>query len=146
MRNKVIAAQAVIVLLVVVWFKVYLPRMEKARAMAEVLARENRIEAFYQSMAVEDSSREVVPPGGQAPTHPLQLRETPSVGEVEQALGAPGGEQRDFAGGMHLTWTGTRHTLEASFNHGRLYCLTFTDRQTGHGALVYESSQYWHPF
>jgi len=120
--------------------------MEKARAAAEVAAGEKKIETFYQSIVVADPSREVTRPDAKGPEHPLRLRQTSSVDEVEQALGAPNGERRDFAGGMHLTWTGSKHTLEASFNQGRLYCLTLTDCQTGRGAMVFESSTYFHPF
>ena len=66
--------------------------------------------------------------------------------EVRQALGAPDTSTTDFAGGLHLTWIGTGHTLEASFNHGQLYCLSLKDTSTGHGASVYESSANWQPF
>jgi len=148
MRAKVIVAQVVILAAVAVWLKVCIPRMEKARATAEVVLREKKIETFYQSIVVEDTSRKLAPQQEKlnGPAHPLRLGTSAPVDEVEQALGAPESQQRDFRGGMHLTWTGTRHTLEASFNDGRLYCLTITDRRTGHGAMVFESSLYWHPF
>jgi len=148
MRAKVIVAQVVIVAGVVLWLRIYIPRLEKARASAAVVARERKIETFYQSMVVEDESREVAAPEAKAdgPVHPLRLRSIAPVAEVEQALGVPDSQQRDFRGGLHLTWTGTHHTFEASFNSGRLYCLTITDRRTGHGAMVFESSLYWHPF
>jgi hypothetical protein len=145
MRAKVIVAQVVILAGAAVWLKVYIPRMEKARAAAAVLAREKKIETFYQSMAVEDTSREVEAKAG-GPARPLRLRSSAPVDEVEQALGTADSQSRDFRGGLHLVWTGKDHTLEASFNNGRLYCLTITDRQTGHGAMVFESSLYWRPF
>jgi len=145
---KVVVAQVAIVAGLVLWLKVCMPRVEKARAAAAVAAREQRIEAFYVSIAVEDTSREIPPQQAKfgSPTHPLRLRSQSPVDEVEQVLGAPGSQRRDFRGGVHLTWTGTRHTLEASFNDGRLYCLVLTDRQTGHGAMVFQSSVYFHPF
>ncbi|MGO9275753.1 MAG: hypothetical protein ACLQOO_36855 [Terriglobia bacterium] len=146
MRAKVIVAQVVIVAGLVVWLKVCMPRMEKARAAAEVVEREKKIEMVYQSMVVEDTSREVQTPEAKGPAHPLRLRSIAPVDKVEQALGVPDSQQRDFRGGMHLTWTGNHHTLEASFDSGRLYCLTITDRKTGHGSMVFESSLYWHPF
>jgi hypothetical protein len=52
----------------------------------------------------------------------------------------------DFRGGQHLTWIGPRHRLEASFDKGRLYALTLTDLQTGHGMQVFESSAEWRAF
>jgi hypothetical protein len=148
MRAKVIVAQFVILAGVAVWLKVYIPRMEAARAATAVLEREKRIQTSYQSMVVEDTNREVEAPESKAkgPVHPLRLRTSASVGEVEQTLGAPDSEQSDFRGGLHLMWAGSQHTLEASFNRGRLYCLTITDRQTGHGSMVFESSLYWRPF
>jgi hypothetical protein len=125
--------------------KIYAPRMEKARAAAQMAGRENRIQDFFNSMVAEDYSRTVVAPGvGQ--THPRSLKSKPSVAEVEQALGAPDTSSTDFAGGLHLTWAGTGHTLEGSFNRARLYCLSLKDNSTGHGASVYESSANWQAF
>jgi hypothetical protein len=145
MRAKAIVAQIVILAGVAVGLKVCIPRMEKARAAAAVLEREKRIETFYQSMVVQDTSR-AVEATADGPAHPLRLRSSAPVDEVEQSLGTPGSQSRDFRGGLHLTWTGKYHTLEASFNNGRLYCLTVTDRGTGHGTMVFESSLYWRPF
>jgi len=148
MRTKVIVAQVVILAGVAVWLKVCIPRMEKDRAAAAVLGREEKIQTSYQSMVIEDTSREVEAPEAKAngAVHPLRLRTIATVDEVEQALGAPNSQQSDFRGGIHLTWTGSQHTLEASFNNGRLYCLTITDRTTRHGTMVFESSLYWRPF
>jgi len=146
MRGRVIVGQVVILAALAVCLKVYIPRMEKARVAAEVLHREEKIETVYQSLVIEDTGREVQTPEAKGPAHPFRLRSTASVAEVEQALGAPQSEQRDFRRGLHLTWKGSHHTLEASFNSGRLYCLTLTDRRTGHGASVFESSLFWRPF
>ncbi len=127
------------------YVKIYVPRMEKAQAAAQTAERESRIQDFFSTMVAEDSSRTVEAPGVGA-THPQSLRSTPSVDEVQQAIGAPDTSTTDFAGGLHLTWTGTGHTLEASFSHGQLYCLSLKDSKTGHGANVYESSANWQPF
>jgi hypothetical protein len=70
----------------------------------------------------------------------------PAVDEVVQALGLPGRRTVDFRGGLHMTWTGTAHSLEASFDRSRLYCLRRGDLRTGHGTFVFESSVAWHPF
>ncbi len=143
--KRVIVIQLVIIAGLAAFLKLYLPRMEKARATADLDRRESRIENFFKEMVVEDSGRMVEAPGG-GETHPQRLRSTPSVREVEQALGGPDTSTTDFAGGLHLTWIGTRQTLEASFNHGRLYCLTLKNRRTGHGVNVFESSANWQPF
>jgi hypothetical protein len=143
--KRVIAIQLVVVAGLVVFLKIYLPRMEKARAVADLEKRESRIEDFFKEMVVDDSSRTVeTPDSGQ--THPQSLRSTPSVEEVELALGGPDTSATDFAGGLHLTWIGTRHSVEGSFNHGRLYCLTLKNSNTGHGENVFESSANWQAF
>jgi len=77
---------------------------------------------------------------------PQRLRITPAVGDVQQALGVPDQSMTDFRGGQHLTWLGTRHQLEAAFDKEHLYAVTLTDRQTGHGMTVYESSAHYRPF
>ena len=120
--KRVIVIQLVIITGLVIFAKVYLPRMEKQKAAAQLEARETRIEDFFKSIVAENS-------GAEASTE--SLRSTPSVEEVEQAVGAPDTSTTDFAGGLHLTWIGTRHSLEGSFNHGRLYFLTLTNRRTG---------------
>jgi hypothetical protein len=146
--TRVIVIQLVILAVVAglyAYVKVYLPRMEKARAAADLNNRESRIQDFFNTMVAEDSRRTVEAPGvGQV--HPQSLRSTPSVDDVQQALGAPDTSTTDFAGGLHLTWIGAGHTLEASFNRGQLYCLSLKDTNTGHGANVYESSVSWQPF
>lgn len=146
--RKAIVIQVLIVAGLVVWFKVYLPRMQRAKAASEATKREGKIAAIFQSLVVEDASREVEVPAasGETRAHPQKLRSTPPVSEVEQALGLPGTITPDFRGGQHLTWTGTEHKLEASFSNGRLYCLRLEDLRTGHGTMVFESSWYWRPF
>ncbi len=140
-----IAVQLVIIAGVAVFLKVYVPRAEKARAAADLESRESRIERFFNSTVAEDARRTVMTPGGEE-AHPQSLRSTPSVEEVQQALGGPDTSMTDYAGALHLTWIGTDHSLTAAFNHGRLYCLTLTDRRNGHGVNVYESSTNWQPF
>ena len=147
-RTRIIIVQLLIVAGVVGYFEFFLPRMRRNKAAAEAQERERRIETFFQSAAVEDTSRDVELPaesgGGHA--HPQKLSETPSVSEVEDALGAPDESITDFQGGLHLTWVGTAHKLEAAFDKGRLYCLKREDRRTGHGAMVFQASSAWHPF
>jgi len=146
-RTRIILIQLGIVAGLVAWYKIYVPRMERERAAAEAEARSKRIAAFVPAMVVEDTSREVEVPGtGGEKRHPQKLRSTPTVEEVEQALGAPDGRVTDFRGGLHLTWTSERLKVEASFNQDRLYCLRTEDRRTGHGALVFESSGSWQAF
>lgn len=142
--KRAIAVQLVIIAGLIAVVKIYLPRMEKARATVALDQRESRIENFFRELTVEDSSRTVESAGERA--HPQSLRSTPSMQEVDQALGGPDTSATDYAGGLHLTWIGTRHSLEASFNHGRLYCLTFKNLSTGHGVNVFESSANWQSF
>ena len=147
MRTRIILVQLAIVAGLIAWYKIYVPRLEQARAAAEAQERAQRIAAFVPAMVVEDTSRQVEVPGsGGEKRHPQKLRSTPTVEEVEHALGAPDGRVTDFAGGLHLTWMSDRQKLEASFNHDRLYCLRIEERSTGHGALVFESSWSWQPF
>ena len=146
--KRAIAIQLLLVAGVIAFFKLYLPHLERTRAAAEVAAREERIEKFFNSLVREDSSREVEAPTarGEERVHPQSLRSMPSVQEVQEALGPPDTSSTDFAGGLHLAWRGSPHSLEACFNHGRLYCLKWEDLHTGHGAMVFESSSQWHPF
>lgn len=148
-RTKVIIAQLVIFGGLIAWFKIYLPHLEKERKATEALERDRRIESFFRWAVVEDRSQTVDLPeeiGGDKRVHPQKLRKYPSLQETEQALGAPGGRTIDVGGGLHVTWSGNSHSLEASFDKGRLYCLKFEDRRTGHGSSVFESSSSWHPF
>ena len=148
MPKRVIVIQLVIIAGLFAFIKIYLPRMEKTKAAARLDERESRIKEFFKSVVVDASGRSVAPPSanGNMPSHPQTLRSTPSMQDVEQALGAPDTSSTDFRGGLHLTWTGTLHRLEGSFNRGRLYCLTLTNLRTGHGESVFESSASWQSF
>ena len=126
-----IVIQLVILAGLIAFLKIYLPRMEKADATARLDARETRIEQFFNGMAVESSSA-----AGTANGETQTLRSRPSMQEVEQNLGAPDTSTTDFAGGLHLTWIGARHTLEGSFERGRLYALVLTDRRTGRSVML----------
>jgi hypothetical protein len=130
------------------FYFLYLPYRPKSQAAAEARDRELRIEVLFESLVVEDTRGEVELPGtgGKVRVHPQRLNRTPAVDEVVQALGLPERRTTDLRGGLHTTWTGTGHSLEASFDRGRLYCLRHEDLRTGHGALVFESSVAWHPF
>lgn len=147
-RTKAMVIQAVVVAGLIAWFKFGLPGIRRAQGAADVAEREQRIEGFVGEMIVADPSRTVETPAadGEARAHPERLSGTLSLEEVERALGAPETSATDFRGGEHLTWTGTRHRLEASFDKGRLYALTLTDLKTGHGSTVLESSAQWRPF
>jgi hypothetical protein len=149
--KRVILIQLAILASLAAFYGLYLPFRAKSRAEAEAEERELRIETLFQSLVVEDASPagggvEVPGASGKTRAHPQRLNRTPSVGEVVRALGLPDRRATDFRSGLHLTWTGTEHTLQASFDRGRLYCLRWEDRRTGHGALVFESSFAWHPF
>jgi hypothetical protein len=154
--KRVILIQLAILASLAAFYFLYLPYRQKSRAAAEAEERELRIETLYQSLVVEDVSREVlISPspdgevrgaGGKTRAHPQRLTRMPSVQEIEQALGLADRRAVDFRSGLHLTWTGTAHSLEASFDQGRLYCLRWEDLRTGHGALVFESIYAWHPF
>ena len=148
LRKRLLAIQIGIVASLAAFFFLYLPYRTKSRVAAETQARELRIEALFQSLVVEDARSEVELPGtgGKVRVHPQRLNCTPAVDEVVQALGLPDRRTADFRGGLHMTWTGTAHSLEAAFVRGRLYCLRREDLRTGHGALVFESSVEWRPF
>ena len=119
--KRMILIQLVIIAGLIGFIEFYLPHMEKSQAAARLAQRENHIEQFFNSI-VGDSN-----PGAQSHS----LRSTPSMQEVEQRLGPPETGSTDFRGGLHLTWTGTRHSLQCSFYKGQLYYLTFTNRTTG---------------
>ena len=148
MPRRLIAIQFAILASLAAFFFLYLPYRPKSRAAAEARERELNIETLFQSLVVEDARSEVELPGtgGKEHVHPQRLNYMPTVDEVVQALGLPGRRTTDFRNGLHLTWTGTAHSLEAAFDRGRLYCLRREDLRTGHGALVFESSVAWHPF
>jgi len=146
--RRLIAIQLAILACLAAFYFLYLPYRAKSRAAAEAQEREVKVEALFQSLVVEDARSEVelAGPGGKLRVHPQRLNHTPAVDEVVQALGLPDRRTTDFRGALHMTWTGTAHSLEASFDRGRLYCLRREDLRTGHGALVFESSAAWHPF
>ena len=147
-RTKAIVIQVVIVAGVILWFKLGLPSIRKERTAAEAVQREERIESFVQSVVVEAGrpEAEASPAPGAQRALPQRLRIFPPVDEVQQTLGAPSASMTDFRGGQHLTWIGTRHSLEVSFDKGRLYALTLTDLKSGHGATIYESPALWRQF
>lgn len=145
-RNKAILIQAGIAAALVAWFTLGMPRLRREQAASRAARREQRIQSFVQETVATDTSRTVQVPEGRAHAHPQHLLSTPSLDEVEQALGAPQTSSTDFRGGEHLTWIGTRHRLEAVFSQARLYALTLTDLKTGHGSTIYESSAQWQAF
>ena len=147
-RTRVILVQVAILAGVLAWYRIFLPGIQKERAAAEAARREQKIEALVQSMVIEAAGREndAPPTPGSTRQHPQRLRFTPPVDAVEKELGAPDTSMTDFRGGQHLTWVGTRRSLELSFDKGRLYALTLTDLQTGHGMQVFESSAEWRAF
>ncbi len=112
---RVIAVQLVIIAAVVVFLKFYLPHLQKTDEASRLAARDSRIVSFYQE----------VTGGGET------LHSTPSVQEVDQAVGAPDTSTTDYAGGLHLTWKGAQHSLTGSFFHNSLYSLTLADNATG---------------
>ena len=146
--SRIILVQLGIVAALLMLYKVYMPRMQRHNLAKDVEAREQRIQKFTRTMIVEDSGRDAsgTSVDGQSISHPQKLLQEESVDEVQQALGAPGTEFSDAGGGQHLTWTGTDHKLEAAFNKGVLYNLTYTNIRTGRGVTVFESSQYWQSF
>jgi hypothetical protein len=169
-RNRAILIQALFVAGLIAFYKFGMPGIEKARARAAAEEREQAITAFFQSVTVEvggSANPAVNGPASAAPVGageqaegnsiasaaggaekaiPKRLRETPEVQEVEQQLGAPDQRMTGYGGAEHLTWVGTRHKLQASFNKGELYALTMFDLKTGHGETVYETSAYWRAF
>ena len=147
-RARTIVIQVAIVAGVILWLTLGWPKIQQERAATQLARREQKIESFLQSTVVERGGEEIEVPTveGARRVHPQRLRITPAVGDVQQALGAPDQSMTDFQGGQHLIWIGTRHKLDASFDKGRLYAVTLTDLQTGHGMTVYESSAQYHPF
>ncbi|HXW15753.1 MAG TPA: hypothetical protein VEN79_14695 [Terriglobia bacterium] len=145
---RVIVIQVLILLGLIAFFKLYLPHQARDLAQRAAVAREQSINALFQDSVVEDSTHEISVPldGAILKRHPQRLRTTFSPQQAESILGVPDSTTTDFSGGQHLTWIGTAHKLGAAFNSGRLYCLTLEDRATGHGVLVYESPESWHPY
>ena len=146
--TKAIIIQVVIVVCLAAWFGLVFPLLRRSGAASQAAKREVRIEELFHSMVIDDPRRAVQTPDatGESQTYAQRLRMFPSMDEVKQTVGAPDSFSGDFRGGVHLIWTGTAHRLEASFNHGRLYCLRREDLHTGHGELVFESSENWQAF
>ena len=146
--KRLIAIQLALLAGLGAFYFLYLPYRAKSQAAAEAQERELKIEALFQSLVVEVGGDEVELPGtaGKVRARPQRLNRLPAVDEVVQALGLPDRRTTDFRGGLHMTWTGNAHSLEAVFDRGRLYCLRLEDLRTGHGVLVFESSAAWQPF
>ena len=145
---KVLAVQLAIVGGVVVFYKTYLPRMERARLAAAAGQREQGIQAFVKGTIEEDPDRGVTAtgPDGETLLHAQKLKRPLSLDEVQRALGAPGSEFSDFRQGQHLIWTGTSHRLEAVFDRGALSIVRYENLRSGHGVVVYASGAYWQSF
>jgi hypothetical protein len=145
---RAIVIQLLILLGLAALYKVYLPRHEREMARRELATRELRINTVFRDSVEEDSAREISVPmdGAIVKRHPQRLRTTFSPQAAESMLGVPDVATTDFRGGQHLTWLGTTHKLEVSFDAGHLYCLALEDRATSHGVLVYRSPELWHPY
>jgi len=145
---RIFTIQLLILLGLAAFYKLYLPRHARDLAARAAATREQRINALFRESVVEDSTQEISVPleGVVVKRHPQRLRTTFSPQEAESTLGVPDASTTDFRGGQHLTWLGTAHKFAASFNAGRLYCLTLEDRATGHGVMVYESATAWRPY
>lgn len=146
-RNRAILIQGAIIVALIIFYKLALPKIQQAREAGAAAQREEKMMGFVHSVAVEvggpaNSSQS----GSETDGIPQRLRVTPQVGDIEQELGAPQNYMNDFMGGEHLTWTGTRHKLVLSFTKGQLYALTLTNLKTGHGMQVFESSAQWRAF
>ncbi len=145
---RVIGVQLVFIVGLIVFFTLYLPHRARVLAQRAVINREQKINDFFHKSVVVDSTLQIsVPIDGEVVTrHPQKLIGSLSPQGVESQLGAPTISTTDFRGGEHLTWMGTTHKLVASFTNGSLYCLTLEDRTTGHGVMVYQSPDSWHPY
>lgn len=140
--------QAAILLAIIIFLKFYLPHRSREMAKSRVIEREQKITGFYEDWVETDSAHEAAVPldGSTIKGHPQKLRALCSPQEAESTLGIADSTTTDVRGGQHLAWIGATHKLEAAFNQGRLYCLTYEDRSTGHGVLVYDSFEMWHPY
>jgi hypothetical protein len=145
-RNRAILIQVLFIAGLIVLYKFGLPGVKRMRARAAAEDREQAIMSFFQSITIEVGGSGNQAAGDRQGGVAKRLRETPEVEEVEQQLGAPGQTMVGYGGAQHLTWIGTRHKLQASFNKGQLYALTLTDLKTGHGEQVYKTSAHWRAF
>lgn len=145
---RVIVVQLVLIAGVITFFSLYLPHRARVLARRAVADREQKINDLFGNAVKDDLDHEVsVPLNGEIEKrHPQVLTAVLSPQEVETQLGAPENSTTDFRGGEHLTWEGTAHKLVASFDKGRLYCLALEDRATGHGVMVYQTPEAWHPY
>ena len=145
---RVILIQLLILAAIFAFYKLYLPHRAHDLAVNAAASREQKINALFQDSITEDSAHEISIPleGVIVKRHPQRLRIALSPQDAESTLGVPDATTTDFQGGQHLTWLGTTHKLEASFNAGRLYCLALEDRATGHGVMVFESPSSWRPY
>lgn len=145
---RVIVIQLLILSGLVAFWKLYLPYHARDLAGRATATREEKITALFQDLVVEDPKHEISVPleGAIVKRHPQRLRTVFSAEDAQATLGVPDSTTTDIRGGYHLTWVGTSHKLEASFNAGHLYCLSLEDRTTGHGVMVYESLMLWHPY
>jgi hypothetical protein len=148
-RQKLIRAIAIqlgIAGVLTVWFLVAWPQLKKEWAEGETARKEQKILSLVRSVVAEDPARDA--PNGSLPgfAHPQRLVSTPTESDVKAALGPTDGFSGDFRGGVHMTWIGTDHIVEASFDKQRLYCLKLENRHTGHGEMVFESSLEWRTF
>ena len=140
--------QILVLAAIVITIKLYLPRHERTLAAQASIAREQKINALFHDSIEEETSREVLVPldGTMVKRHPWRLRTTFTSEAAESSLGVPNTCAVDFRGGQHLTWLGTSHKLEAAFDAGRLFCLTWEDLNTHHGEQVYNSEDQWRPY
>ena len=145
---RFITIQAILLGGLLAFFTLFLPYYHRQSADREAGQREQRINALFENAVEQDTRQQISVPldGAIVKRYPQKLRLALSPQEVENSLGIPARATTDFRGGQHLTWFGTSHKLEASFNAGRLYCLTLEDRLTGHGVMVYASPTSWHPY
>jgi hypothetical protein len=144
---RIIVIQILLLSGLVVFFKLFLPHHARQMAVHDAANREQKINALFQN-SVEDSTQEISVPldGVIVKRHPQRLRIVFSPQDAESRLGVPDASTTDFRGGQHLTWVGTAHKLDASFNAGRLYGLALEDRASGHGVMVFESPSSWRPY
>jgi len=147
-RWRIFGVQLLIVVTAFTLYKVYLPYHQRDLSQRAAAARDGLITNFFQDAVADDPQDEVsaLLNGQIVKRHPQKLRLMFSPQEIESNLGVPNASTTDFNGAQHLSWVGNTHRLDASFNAGHLYCLGLEDRATGHGVLVYESPQAWHPY
>jgi len=68
-RTKVIVAQVLVIVGLVVWYKVYLPRWERQKAESEARERDRRIQTISRWAVIEDSPRGAALPAGSGEQH-----------------------------------------------------------------------------